>query len=112
MSPVFPGLILVSSSFSNFSYSVKSVGDFSVPQKSPTASTSTSIFHENKQNFVIGGKIVVEMHGSRTLLRMKAVPTGDNDTSSYQASALTEFVPSAEHRQVITEFTRRKLPFL
>lgn len=28
------------------------------------------------------------MHGSRTLLRMKAVPTGDNDTSSYQASAL------------------------
>lgn len=97
----------------NLFYSVKSISAFSAAQKLPTTSICTLIFPVNKtQNFVIIGKNVEEVHGSRTLFRMKVVPPGDNDTSSYLASIFIEFVPSAVHAQVIIEFTRRKLPFL
>lgn len=36
------------------------------------------------------GKIVEEMHVSRTILRRKVVPSGDNDTFNYQASTVIE----------------------
>lgn len=56
-------LQLVSRDLINFSDSVKSTGAFPAAQKSHATSISVS----KTQNFVIKGKTVEEMHGSRTL---------------------------------------------
>lgn len=95
-----------------FFHSLKSISAFFEAQKSPAISISTLPFPVNKiQNFVIRGKNREEMHGSRTLLRMKVVLTGDNDTSCYHTGPFIESVPSAERAREITEYSRRKLPF-